>query len=82
MERLQAYKFQLQPKMAQTSKMERFAGCCRFVWNKALALEREAYESERKRNGYNKLAGLLQGWKKEEETAFLGRPIPRFFSRH
>lgn len=71
MKRLQAYKFQLQPKAAQASKMGRFAGCCRFIWNKALALEKEAHESESKRNGYNELAGLLCGWKREEETAFL-----------
>lgn len=51
--------------------MRRFAGCCRFVWNKALALEKDAYETEGKRQGYNKLAGLLRGWKKEDDTAFL-----------
>ena len=51
--------------------MRRFAGCCRFLWNKALALEKETYESEGKRLGYNKLAGLLRDWKKVEETVFL-----------
>ena len=44
MERLQAYKFQLRPKAEQESLMRRFAGCCRFLWNKALALEKETYE--------------------------------------
>jgi putative transposase len=71
MERLQAYKFQLQPKAGQEHVMRKFAGCCRFVWNKALALEKETYEQEGKRHGYNKLAGLLRDWKKEEDTAFL-----------
>ena len=51
--------------------MRRFAGCCRFVWNKALALEKETYEQDGKRHGYNNLAGLLRDWKKSEDTAFL-----------
>lgn len=51
--------------------MRRFAGCCRFTWNKALALEKETYEQGGKRHGYNNLAGLLLDWKKAEDTAFL-----------
>lgn len=51
--------------------MRRFAGCCRFVWNKALALEKETYAADKKRLGYYALAGKLKDWKKEEETAFL-----------
>ena len=51
--------------------MRRFAGCCRFVWNKALALEKETYEQDGKRHGYNNLAGLLRDWKKAEDTTFL-----------
>jgi putative transposase len=52
--------------------MRRFAGCCRFVWNKALALEKEAYEKDNKRNGFSKLCAILGTWKKEDGTAFLG----------
>lgn len=71
MERLQAYKFQLRPKVGQESLMRRFAGCCRFVWNKALVLEKQTYEADGKRLCYYALAGKLKDWKKEEETAFL-----------
>lgn len=71
MERLQAYKFQLRPKAEQESLMRRFAGCCRFLWNKALAFENQNYEAEGQRIGYNALARLLRDWKKEAETAFL-----------
>lgn len=71
MEKLQAYKFQLRPKAAQETLMRRFAGCCRFLWNKALALEKDAYEADGKRMGYHSLAGKLKDWKKEKETAFL-----------
>ena len=71
MERLQAYKFQLRPKTGQESLMRRFAGCCRFLWNKALALEREVYEADGKRLGYYAIAGKLKDWKKDDDTSFL-----------
>jgi putative transposase len=68
----QAYKYQLRPKKEQENIMKKFSGCCRFLWNRALALEKESYETEEKRLGYYKLAGHLKNWKKEEETKFLG----------
>lgn len=71
MEIRQGFKFRLKPNYPQIVKMRQFAGCCRFVWNKALALEKETYDKTGKRLGYNKLAGLLVGWKKGEETSFL-----------
>ena len=71
MKRMQAYKFQLRPKTKQANLMLCFAGCCRFVWNKALALEKGTYQAEGKRLGYYTLAGKLKDWKKEEETSFL-----------
>lgn len=71
MEILQAYKFQLRPKTGQESLMRRFAGCCRFAWNKALALEKETYENEGKRLGFSLLCKFLRDWKKENATSFL-----------
>ena len=71
MERLQAYKFQLRPKAGQESLMRRFAGCCRFLWNKALALEKATYENEGNRLGFSALCVVLRDWKREEETSFL-----------
>ena len=71
MERLQAYKFQLRPKAGQESLMRRFAGCCRFLWNRALALEKATYESEGKRLGFSSLCAILKDWKKEDDTSFL-----------
>lgn len=71
MERLQAYKFQLRPKAEQENLMRRFAGCCRFVWNKALALEKETFENEGRRLGFSLLCNILRDWKKEDGTTFL-----------
>ena len=51
--------------------MRRFAGCCRFLWNKALALEKETYENAGKRLGFSLLCEALRDWKKENATSFL-----------
>ncbi len=71
MQILQAFKFQLVPRSSEAAAMHRFSGCCRFLWNKALALEKEVYASEGKRLGYYTLASLLREWKRENSTAFL-----------
>ena len=44
MVRRQAYQYELLPDGDQRRRMRRFAGSCRFVFNKALALQKERYE--------------------------------------
>ncbi|MCQ9427077.1 helix-turn-helix domain-containing protein, partial [Pseudomonas sp. LJDD11] len=44
MQRLQAFKYELMPDGQQERQMRRFAGSCRFVFNKALALQKERHE--------------------------------------
>ncbi len=46
MQRLQAYKFELMPNGEQQRDMRGFSGACRFVFNKALALQKANYESK------------------------------------
>ncbi|WP_155846531.1 helix-turn-helix domain-containing protein, partial [Aquaspirillum serpens] len=66
MKRLQAFKFQLTPNGQQKRHMSRFAGSCRFVFNKALALQKEWYQTDPKAKfSYVKLANLLPSWKQE-----------------
>ena len=48
MKRLQAYKFELKPNGEQQRNMRRFAGSCRFVFNKALALQKNATSKEKR----------------------------------
>ncbi len=68
---LQGYKFQLCPSGEQEALMRRFAGCCRFVWNKALALRCDSWEDEKKNLNYYDLASELTRWKREPATCFL-----------
>lgn len=71
MERLQAYKFELMPTGEQARKMRRFAGACRFVYNKALALQQERYTAGEKKLGYPGLCKLLTRWRNSAQTPWL-----------
>ena len=66
MKRLQAYKFELMPNVEQTRLMRQYAGCCRVVYNKALAWHNEQYQADNTfRFSYTKIANLLPQWKDE-----------------
>lgn len=70
MQRIQAYKFELRPNGQQVREMRRFAGSCRFVFNKALALQQERQMAGEKKVGYAALCRLLTEWKAETRWLF------------
>jgi len=71
MQRLQAFKYELMPTGEQQRQMRRFAGSCRFVFNKALALQKDRYERGEKKLGYAGLCKELTGWRNGVETPWL-----------
>ncbi|OZG41672.1 cytosine methyltransferase [Aeromonas sp. A35_P] len=71
MQRLQAFKYELMPTGDQQRDMRRFAGSCRFVFNKALALQKERYEQREKKLGYAGLCKRLTEWRNGPETPWL-----------
>ncbi|WP_455289570.1 RNA-guided endonuclease InsQ/TnpB family protein [Cupriavidus necator] len=71
MQRLQAFKYELMPTGEQRRNMRCFAGSCRLVFNKALALQNERYEQGEKKLGYAGLCKLLTEWRNSAETAWL-----------
>ena len=71
MKRLQAYQYALQPNGEQQRNMRRFAGSCRFVFNQALALQKERYAQGEKKLGYAGLCKRLTEWRNSTETAWL-----------
>ena len=64
-----AFKYRLKTNRPIESKMIQFAGCCRFVWNKALSLQKERLEAGESCLNYTQLCNRLVQWKKE--TIFL-----------
>lgn len=51
--------------------MRRFAGACRFVFNRALALQNEEHEAGNKYISYTKMTSWLVEWKNASETQWL-----------
>ena len=71
MKRLQAYKFQIMPSGEQQHDMRRIAGSCRYVWNKALALQISNHAAGEKFTNHFAMCKWLPVWKKEPETLWL-----------
>src|ERR1700681_4993072 len=64
MERRQAFKYEWMSNAEKRRQMSRFAGCARYVYNKALALKKERYERKEKISGFE-LDKMLVQWKQE-----------------
>ncbi|SOZ29537.1 putative transposase [Cupriavidus taiwanensis] len=59
------------PTGEQQRNMRRFAGSCRFLFNKALALQKERYEQGEMKLGYAGLCKLLTAWRNGTEMPWL-----------
>jgi putative transposase len=68
---MQAFKQELQPNGAQERSNRKFSGACRFVYNKALAFQKENYEAGNKFITYVEMAKKLTEWRNSEETFWL-----------
>ncbi len=68
-----AYQYRLKTNFSQESFFRQQAGCCRYVWNKALALQKERLDAGEKVLRYGMLTNLLTLWKHEEESSWLSK---------
>jgi putative transposase len=71
MQILSAFKFELMPTGEQARNMRRFAGACRFVFNKALALQNENYRNGGKFIGKFAMKKLFTEWRNSPDTPWL-----------
>lgn len=71
MQRLQAYKYEVMPDGEQERNMRCFAGSCRLVYNKALALQKENHAAGKTFIGYVAMAKLLTAWRNGTDTPWL-----------
>lgn len=69
--RRQAFKFRLREKPVQAALLRRFAGCRRFVWNKALAEQQSRRERGEQYAGFAAMCKWLTAWRADPATAFL-----------
>ena len=71
MKKIQTFRFALRPDHNQDVFFRQCAGACRFVYNRALALEIARHDAGEKRLGYVGTTALLPLWKRETETVWL-----------
>lgn len=73
MKRLQAFKFELKLFPSQIKRLYEIAGSCRYVFNKALDLQKTNYENRKKKLNYAELCKELTSWRHDEETIWLNQ---------
>lgn len=71
MKLLQAYKFRIEPNGEQQRLMRRIAGSCRYVWNKALAIQIASHEAGIQHTNHFGMNDWLPVWKKEKDLLWL-----------
>jgi putative transposase len=71
MRRLQAFRYELRPNGEEARNLRRVAGSRRYVFNCALALQKERYQRGDKKLGYAALCKQLTSWRNSEETSWL-----------
>lgn len=72
MQRFQSYKFELRPNGGQLDQMRRIAGCCRFVFNQALAIQIQRREQGLPELTLAELCLRLAEWRRRPESTWLG----------
>ena len=60
-----AFKYRLKTKPEQEPLLRQLAGSCRFVWNKALALQKDRLDQGERCLSYAQMTALLPEWKTE-----------------
>ena len=63
-------KFRIYPNREQQKLINQTLGCCRLIYNKGLAMRKEAYKNGKK-IGYSQTSAMLTELKKCEDFAFL-----------
>src|ERR1017187_1531086 len=66
-----AYKYRLYPTKSQEILLAKTFGCCRFVYNRGLALKTAFYEKEKKGLSVFAITTEMTKWKDQEETKWL-----------
>ena len=63
------------PLKDQEDLLRRTIGCCRLVYNKALAVRRDAWDKDKRSIGYIETSRMLTAWKKQLDLAFLNEAV-------
>ena len=65
------YRYRIYPNVEQKQRLAQFFGCCRFVYNRCLALRRQAYQDEHRNMSAAECMRAVTKMRSDEETAWL-----------
>ena len=68
---IRAFRFQLRPKPGTAHALRRFAGACRWVWNRAIGEQQRLRAAGEKFSGYAVMCRWLTVWRNDPDTAWL-----------
>lgn len=68
---LKGVRIRIYPNKTQKNLIANTIGCCRFIFNKGLAMCKDAYKVSKKSIGYKETNSMLTSLKKEEDFSFL-----------
>lgn len=60
------FEYRIYPNIAQQELLQKTFGCCRYVFNKVLAIRQEEYKVSKKSKGINSYITQIPTWKKTE----------------
>ncbi len=66
-----SYEYRIYPDARQRELIARTFGCCRYVYNRALAARKASYEAGEKMPSINDCVKMLPAWKADPETSWL-----------
>lgn len=65
------FEYRIYPNASQRKMIAQTFGCCRWVYNRALAMRKQAYENGEKVLHINEYIKQIPTWKKDEKTSWL-----------
>jgi len=68
-----AFRFRINANTELIHQLSEYVGCCRFLWNKALALNLSRLEESQKILWYQELSFWMTLWKQSDEYSFLSK---------
>ena len=70
----QGFVFRLRTKAKHEASLRRWDGCCRKIWNLALAEQQARYARGEKYLGFARMCNRVTAWRKDPELAYLKDP--------
>ena len=65
------FEYRIYPNATQRETIAKTFGCCRWVYNRALSMRKQAFENKEKVPSIVQIDKMLPAWKRNEETSWL-----------